>query len=1127
MKKGIASVKGNTLPKVGETNYYEVGSFYPGTPSPTNEGDIKWKLFAENSDGNWRELRGPLKTGKRVPFSFPEQWYGKKLLIEAYLNSPETKAPPGIIVMPITGKRKIDSIGFFDSNWKSLSTVPKYGQTLNVRINTISMLGETLRVSLWERDTFRDTGHDPAENTNIWGSERTFKVQNPNGRVEFPLRLDPAWAILADKGMWDVEGSEHEFYLLVKGAGAQTKYSVQRSVKNEKVSEKTPPTSNSQNNPAPTSKLPQPTTNPSQAAGSTAPNLPSTSSADAPIPATTNNSSPVPKNTEQQEPIKVGGIGANPPIESSGRSMSSVDPEIAEGVTDAYFAKKEFTRLTGEEDGEHTYTFGGTKANNKTSTAAEKEKVANAILTNGKVNDTLKTSKKYTTKEAIVAALTANEYGKDSADNKTVKFKTFKLGEEFRKIASAPIEDKVYLVAKTYFLEGKTATITVKEKDGLIKGTADAILPLSEISEAKMASKEALTEADRTEKTSFSGTIAKIETGKDAEGNPKISEMYIVPVQLRPKSDADLADWKEKIAKGKKEGKYSYTASKSFTVDNSTELNTISQNIAKNSNNKDELKSKKLVVYAEDIVEILKPQHPEKYGDVRYTEVSNIPTYKKVEEELWLNVTASGEKDYNDDFLKSTEGDFVIGGGKCSCNRDLSELEFKQILKSLRESEKLEINNIWKPRYAGGSNPSDSSLTSTVKKFNEIMKKYDINSCIRKVYFIAECYHETDRFYSTQEYNSSHTQNYDPYRGRGVIQLTHKEAYERYSDYRGDASIISNYTVIATNLDLTFDSAGWYWKQGKKLTKGSSWTPSSDAQKKYNLNSRSYPKINYDNAFGEYGSVNLNLIADNDDINVISYLINGGDNGLTERKKYLEELKKLEVFKCEENKNSSEADWHDPVDNPMSTNFYQNGTIDSISKIWGLFGNTIRKEVNRKHTGLDLFATTGTSIYACVDGTVYNRRWHTGYGNTITIKVKDPKSFMERKRSNYSHKTTREMESGADWDDSGDIFLFYAHLNSVNEFTFGQEVTCGKVLGTTGRSGVSAGTHAPHLHFEIFCSYAMGSGTNFRINPAYFVDYKFYEEQSENERNTQLNEKSRGQIKEVNGSAQLGTSNLF
>ena len=109
---------------------------------------------------------------------------------------------------------------------------------------------------------------------------------------------------------------------------------------------------------------------------------------------------------------------------------------------------------------------------------------------------------------------------------------------------------------------------------------------------------------------------------------------------------------------------------------------------------------------------------------------------------------------------------------------------------------------------------------------------------------------------------------------------------------------------IATNLELAFDSAGWYFRQGKGLTEGSSWSPNSTDQKKYNLNTRSYPKTNYDTKFTNsngsiikrYGSINLNLVADNDDINVISYLINCGDNGLTERKKYLNELKKQETI---------------------------------------------------------------------------------------------------------------------------------------------------------------------------------------------------------------------------------------
>ena len=90
--------------------------------------------------------------------------------------------------------------------------------------------------------------------------------------------------------------------------------------------------------------------------------------------------------------------------------------------------------------------------------------------------------------------------------------------------------------------------------------------------------------------------------------------------------------------------------------------------------------------------------------------------------------------------------------------------------------------------------------------------------------------------------------------------------------------------------------------------------------------------------------------------------------------------------------NDKPSNWHDPVDNPMSTNYMQSGGGGALGKKWGLFGNGIRN--GSPHTGLDLFARTGDNIYACVDGTVYNRRWHGGYGNTITIKVKDPKAFL-------------------------------------------------------------------------------------------------------------------------------------
>ncbi len=79
------------------------------------------------------------------------------------------------------------------------------------------------------------------------------------------------------------------------------------------------------------------------------------------------------------------------PAAPGGVSPSTVDPVKIEELLDAYFAKKEYTKETGEEDGTHTYTFGGSKSGNKTGTAEEKNKVAQIIL--GKIKESLKSQK--------------------------------------------------------------------------------------------------------------------------------------------------------------------------------------------------------------------------------------------------------------------------------------------------------------------------------------------------------------------------------------------------------------------------------------------------------------------------------------------------------------------------------------------------------------------------------------------------------------------------------------------------------------------------------------------------------------------------------------------------------------
>lgn len=118
------------------------------------------------------------------------------------------------------------------------------------------------------------------------------------------------------------------------------------------------------------------------------------------------------------------------------------------------------------------------------------------------------------------------------------------------------------------------------------------------------------------------------------------------------------------------------------------------------------------------------------------------------------------------------------------------------------------------------------------------------------------------------------------------------------------------------------------------------------------------------------------------------------------------------------------------------------------------------------------------------------------------------------------------MQEGASLNKDGDLFLFYAHLDSVKEFSFGDKVTAGDKLGTIGRLGVTQGTKAPHLHFEIFSNYTMAK-TKYRINPAFCVDYKDVNDMSETEKELQETEKERGCITtEKNGKNKLVYDNM-
>lgn len=260
---------------------------------------------------------------------------------------------------------------------------------------------------------------------------------------------------------------------------------------------------------------------------------------------------------------------------------------------------------------------------------------------------------------------------------------------------------------------------------------------------------------------------------------------------------------------------------------------------------------------------------------------------------LWLDVSCDGDLDsYRKEFLKKNGAYFVIGG-KCFCNRNIELNEFEDILKKLRESEG--ISNTTGLFYADNCNLDDKSTKSFVDKLNEKLDYYDIKTCIRKIHFLAQIYHETDRLQTTKEYGG--TKRYSPYVGRGLMQLTHDSGYARYKSYSG-IDVVTDYEKVAEELELAVDSAGWFWKQGKELSPGSSWTvPKTKFSEFDGSTGKQYSKQEYtyelNSVSRKYGTVDINLLADADYIDTISWLINGGDNGRMERREYLKKIKEI------------------------------------------------------------------------------------------------------------------------------------------------------------------------------------------------------------------------------------------
>ncbi len=106
--------------------------------------------------------------------------------------------------------------------------------------------------------------------------------------------------------------------------------------------------------------------------------------------------------------------------------------------------------------------------------------------------------------------------------------------------------------------------------------------------------------------------------------------------------------------------------------------------------------------------------------------------------------------------------------------------------------------------------------------------------------------------------------------------------------------------------------------------------------------------------------------------------------------------------------------------------------------------------IYKLHSGCDIGAKYGSSIYSAAAGTVILAGWNGGYGNCVMV--------------NHGNGYT----------------TLYGHMSSI-AVSNGQSVTQGQVLGYVGSTGNSTG---PHLHFEV-----RASATGATMDPMAFSYY--------------------------------------
>lgn len=310
-----------------------------------------------------------------------------------------------------------------------------------------------------------------------------------------------------------------------------------------------------------------------------------------------------------------------------------------------------------------------------------------------------------------------------------------------------------------------------------------------------------------------------------------------------------------------------------------------------------------------------------------------------------------------------------------------------------------------------GGTLSLSEYERLLPGYENAMRAAGITNTNRAAMFAAQLGHESvglrymeeiatgDAYEGRRDLGNIYAGDGRRFKGSGPIQLTGRSNFRSFTQWansQGHTTIDfeSNPHLVREEPKWGFLAASWYWVVAR-------------------------PQIN--------------TLSDNRDLNGVTRAINGGLNGIDDRKtRYHRALAMGNRILPSGNSNPSSGSSKPAIYHPMRGEKYT--TSSGYGNRWGTF-----------HAGLDFAATLGTPIYSPTDGVVIQGKDRspgsvTGFGNWIWIDAQNSvgKDFI------FGHMR------------HGDIMV-----------KRGDRVKAGQLIARVGSEGQSTG---PHLHFEVWGS---------------------------------------------------------